>query len=128
AQIASQLEPVHDVAAHVVGVAQQIVDTRKVRRAQSVAHVGAGNAPTFTVRNRIHGFDLESAVCTQHMDVTSALGAKTEIIADLQPAHVQALLEQLCDEVFRPHGRQSGVEALHDDLSYAGRSEIHDLV
>lgn len=127
---AAQLLAVHDPAADGVGMTQQLLRQGEVRIGQRSAHGRRGDAHT-GVGDRGQGMYLEAILLAggdQGVEGAGAAGAEAEVVTDHQPAHVQALHQDLLDEILRREGREMAAEMLHHHPVDAGVGECFELV
>ncbi|ABA49788.1 hypothetical protein BURPS1710b_1123 [Burkholderia pseudomallei 1710b] len=130
AEVAAELQPVRDVAADRIAVAERARGGVEISRRERGAHAGTRNARAIGVGERFHLLDLEAEALArrlQRREIARAPRAVAEVVADHDPAGVQPVDERAFDERLGRLARERMVEVLDDhavDAVLAQRLEL----
>src|ERR1035438_6756027 len=130
AERAAQFPPMYDAAEHAIRTPQQARGSLKMALFQALAHGGAANAHRVDDK-RCDLLDLKTMLTTrfpQRLDIAGGLAAVAEIIADDDVLRVQAVDDQLLDELLRTHRAYALIEPQRHEAVDAQRLEFHHLL
>src|SRR5271166_578575 len=130
AERAAQFPAMDDATEHAVGTPQQARGSLKMALFQALAYRGAADAHRVDDK-RCDLLDLKSMLATripQRLDIAGGLAAVAEIVADDDVLSVQAVDDQLLDELLRTHRTYALIEPQRHQALDAESLEGHDLL